>query len=208
MALSSGLSTPKGSRFSYLSAVKNAFGNDIDYAMLIKVYCNTEEALQSGCLLSVRTQAINGSPDPDHISMSYVERSNLTMRMNMRRFTRFTNGFREKIENHAAQIAIFMMMYNFGRKHMTLGTTPAVKAGIADHIWTWRKSLAFLKTAKGSQRESNCTTTKFREQGENRDGVDKVLVFLCRGAAVGGQAGAAGRGGWLAGSGAGHRFSL
>lgn len=90
-------------------------------------------------------QAVRGNPDPDHISTSYVERQNLTMRMSMRRFTRLTNAFSKKVENHAAAIAIYMMTYNFHRKHMTLGTTPAVKAGIADHIWSIEEIIGLLE---------------------------------------------------------------
>jgi IS1 family transposase len=132
----------------YLNAVKNAFGSDIDYAMLIKVYGNAEEGhkrYSPAVCLGCERKAIEGNPDSDHISTSYVERANLTMRMNMRRFTRLTNGFSKKVENHTAQIAIFMMMYNFGRKHMTLGTTPAVKAGIADHIWSIEEIIGLLE---------------------------------------------------------------
>jgi IS1 family transposase len=111
----------------YLKAVKDAFGNDIDYAMLIKIYGNPAEGQKryspAECLGCER-QTIKGQPNPEFISTSYVERQNLTMRMSMRRFTRLTNGFSKKLENHAAQVAIYVLDYNFRRKHMSLKTTP------------------------------------------------------------------------------------
>ena len=87
-------------------------------------------------VLSEEVRIVQGDPDPGRISTSYVERQNLTMRMGMRRFTRLTNGFSKKIENHAAAIALHFMWYNFGRKHQTLKTTPVMAAGIADHVWS------------------------------------------------------------------------
>jgi IS1 family transposase len=133
----------------YLNAVDRAFGENIDYAMLVKIYGEIDTEGQRryspATCIGCETHTITGSPDPDHISTSYVERSNLTMRMSMRRFTRLTNGFSKKVENHAEQIAIFMMVYNFQRKHMTLGTTPAIKAGIADHIWTVEEIIGLLE---------------------------------------------------------------
>jgi IS1 family transposase len=132
----------------YLTAVDSAFNGAIDYAMLIKVYGNEPEGhkrYSPAICISCETRGITGNPDPQHISTSYVERANLTMRMNMRRFTRLTNAFSKKVENHAASIALYMMHYNFGRKHMTLGTTPAVKAGIADHIWSIEEIIGLLE---------------------------------------------------------------
>lgn len=133
----------------YLNAVKSAFGTEIDYAMLVKIYGEVDTEGQRryspATCIGCETHGVTGNPDPLHISTSYVERSNLTMRMQMRRFTRLTNGFSKKLENHAAQIAIFMMVYNFQRKHMTLGTTPAVKAGIADHIWSVEEIIGLLE---------------------------------------------------------------
>jgi hypothetical protein len=90
-------------------------------------------------------QEVLGRPDPKHVSTSYIERANLTMRMSMRRFTRLTNGFSKKIENHSAAVALYMMFYNFGRKHMTLGTTPAVKAGLTDHVWSVEEIIGLLE---------------------------------------------------------------
>jgi len=132
----------------YLNAVDRAFRGDIDYAMLVKVYCNEPEGQKRyspAVCLSCERHGITGRPDPDHISTSYVERQNLTMRMSMRRFTRLTNGFSKKLENHGASVALYMMAYNFQRKHMTLGTTPAVAAGIADHIWSIEEIVGLLE---------------------------------------------------------------
>jgi IS1 family transposase len=123
----------------YLSAVEDTFGADIDYAMLVKLYGNSPEGetrySPAKCLGAV-PQTIAGNPDPEHISTSYVERQNLTMRMSMRRFTRLTNGFSKKLANHIAAISIHYMYYNFGRIHKTLRCTPAMAAGTTDHIWT------------------------------------------------------------------------
>lgn len=123
----------------YLMAVDRAFGEQIDYAQLVKIYGSDPEGQKrhspAQCI-GTRVTPIVGEPDPDHISTSYVERSNLSIRMGTRRFTRLTNALSKKIENHAAAVALFLMWYNFGRKHETLGTTPAVKAGITDHIWS------------------------------------------------------------------------
>ena len=94
--------------------------------------------------IGAEKQARIGEPDFDKISTSYVERQNLTMRMGMRRFTRLTNGFSKKVENHAAAIALHFMWYNFGRNHQTLKTTPAMAAGISDHVWSVSKIVSLL----------------------------------------------------------------
>lgn len=123
----------------YLSAVEDTFGADIDYSMLVKLYGPSPDgetryspAKCVGCI----PQPIMGNPDPAFISTSYVERQNLTMRMSMRRFTRLTNGFSKKLANHVAAISLHYMYYNFGRIHKTLRCTPAMAAGISDHIWS------------------------------------------------------------------------
>ncbi|MQA30284.1 MAG: DDE-type integrase/transposase/recombinase [Luteitalea sp.] len=123
----------------YLAAVEDAFGDNVDYAMLVKLYGSSGEnetryspAKCLGCI----PHDITGSPDPKHISTSYVERQNLTMRMSMRRFTRLTNGFSKKLENHAAMVALYFMYYNFARIHQTLRVTPAMEAGIASRAWS------------------------------------------------------------------------
>ncbi len=124
---------------AYLTAVDRAFWNDIDYAMLVKVYGESaegEKRYSPAIAMACEKHEIKSQSDPDHISTSYVERQNLTMRMSMRRFTRLTNALSKKVENHAAAVALHFMWYNFGRKHPTLKTTPAMAAGIADHIWS------------------------------------------------------------------------
>jgi len=128
---------------AYLEAVEGAFGCDIDYAMLIKIYGASQEEVRyspAECLGS-ETKIISGNPDRKHISTSYVERQNLTMRMSMRRFTRLTNGFSKKIENHGYAVAIHYMHYNFCRIHKSLRITPAMEAGITDHVWTIEEML-------------------------------------------------------------------
>jgi IS1 family transposase len=135
----------------YLVAVDRAFGEEIDYAMLVKIYGESPEPQKRyspATCIGCERHSVTGNPDPDHISTSYVERQNLTMRMSMRRFTRLTNGFSKKLENHGASVALYMMYYNFGRKHQTLGTTPAVKAGVADHIWSVEEIISLLETVE------------------------------------------------------------
>jgi hypothetical protein len=122
----------------YLNAVDNAFGSDIDYAMLIKIYGETNESEKryspAECIGCER-KTIMGNPDSKHISTSYVERQNLTMRMHMRRYTRLTNGFSKKLENHIAAVALHFMYYNFIKIHSTLRCTPAMAAGVTDRLW-------------------------------------------------------------------------
>jgi IS1 family transposase len=124
----------------YLEAVEAAFGADVDYSMLVKLYGTDErpgEARYSPAVcIGTRTVCCSGDPDPRHISTSYVERQNLTMRMSMRRFTRLTNGFSKKVENHVAAVALHFMHYNFARVHKSLRITPAMAAGVSDHVWT------------------------------------------------------------------------
>jgi len=132
----------------YLAAVEDAFGADIDYAMLIKVYgadTNPEKRYSPAVCLGCKVQEVTGAPDPKYISTSYVERQNLTMRMSMRRFTRLTNAFSKKLENHAATVALYFMYYNFARVHQTLRVTPAMEAGLADHVWSIHEIVALLK---------------------------------------------------------------
>ena len=121
----------------YLEAVEGAFGSEIDYATLSKIYESTQEETRYSPAKCVgcETKRIMGDPDPDHISTSYVERQNLSMRMGMRRFTRLTNAFSKKIENHAYSIALYYMHYNFAKIHKTLRVTPAMEAGVANHVW-------------------------------------------------------------------------
>ncbi len=131
----------------YLAAVEDAFGSDIDYAMLQKLYGSdpsAEKRYSPAQCIGTRCEVVTGDPDPKHISTSYIERQNLTMRMSMRRFTRLTNGFSKKVENHAAAVAIHFMHYNFARVHQTLRVTPAMEAGVADHIWTLEEIVGLL----------------------------------------------------------------
>jgi IS1 family transposase len=124
---------------AYLEAVEDAFGSEIDYGMLVKLYGappETEARYSPAICLSAHKSVIQGHPDFAHISTSHVERQNLTMRMSMRRFTRLTNAFSKKIENHEHAIALNFMYYNFARIHQTLRVTPAMEAGISDHVWT------------------------------------------------------------------------
>jgi len=123
----------------YLTAVEDAFGGDIDYSMLVKLYGSSgdgETRYSPAKCLGCIPQPVTGDPDPKHVSTSYVERQNLTMRMNIRRFTRLTNAFSKKVENHAHSVALFYMHYNFARIHQSLRVTPAMEAGIAQHVWS------------------------------------------------------------------------
>lgn len=103
-----------------------------------------EKRCSPAVCIGTKQETIVGSPDPKHISTSYVERQNLTMRMSMRRFTRLTNAFSKKVENHAAAIALYFMFYNFGRVHQTLRVTPAMEAGVASHVWTVEEIVGLL----------------------------------------------------------------
>ena len=123
---------------AYIGAVEDAFGIDIDYAQLVKVYGPTITApgrYSPAECTGTRIRRVAGDPDGAHVSTSYVERSNLTMRMHMRRFTRLTNGFSKKVENHAHAVALHMMYYNFVRIHKTLRVTPAMAAGVTERLW-------------------------------------------------------------------------
>jgi hypothetical protein len=120
---------------------------EIDYAMLNKVYRSNPEGqtrYSPAACIGTSSNVISGNPKAEHISTSYVERQNLTMRMSMRRFTRLTNAFSKKLENHAAMVALYFMYYNFGRVHQTLRVTPAMEAGIAQHVWSIEEIVALL----------------------------------------------------------------
>lgn len=121
----------------YVDAVDAAFGRKIDYAMIRKVYGfdQDEKRYSPAKIVTTQTEVIKGSPDPRHISTSYIERQNLTMRMGIRRFTRLTNGFSKKLENHACAVALHFVHYNFCRIHKTLRVTPAMAAGVSAHVW-------------------------------------------------------------------------
>lgn len=132
---------------AYLNAVEDAFGAGVDYAMLVKIYGNESEGQRRyspPVVIETRREVVTGNPDMDLVSTSYVERQNLTMRMSMRRFTRLTNAFSKKVENHAHAVALHFMYYNFGRIHKTLRVTPAMAAGVSDHVWSMEEVVALI----------------------------------------------------------------
>lgn len=123
----------------YLDAVEDAFGASVDYAMIQKIYASDpkdERRYSPAVCIGCKKMRVQGDPDPKHVSTSYVERQNLTMRMSMRRFTRLTNAFSKKLENHSAALGLYFMHYNFARIHKTLRVTPAMAAGVSDHLWS------------------------------------------------------------------------
>lgn len=134
----------------YLNAVDYAFGVDVDYAMLEKHYGsfvnsgNAAHRYTPAKITSAKRITITGDPHPRHISTSYIERQNLTMRMHMRRFARLTNAFSKKIENHAHSVALHFMYYNFCKIHQTLRVTPAMEAGLSDHVWSIDELLGII----------------------------------------------------------------
>jgi len=140
----------------YAEAVEDVFGSEIDYAMLVKLYGasgeNPESRYSPASCIECRTGVLSGDPDPKHISTSYVERQNLSMRMGMRRFTRLTNGHSKKVENHGHQVALYFMHYNFCRVHSTLRVTPAMEARLTDHVWTLEELCALLPEKKPNAR--------------------------------------------------------
>jgi IS1 family transposase len=130
----------------YVDAVEEAFGCGIDYAQLHKVYASTQEETRysPAVCLGCERKTVMGNPDPDHISTSYVERQSLSMRMHMRRFTRMTTAFSKKVENLAYHVALCFIYSNFCRVHQTLRVTPAMEAGVADHVWEVEEILSMM----------------------------------------------------------------
>jgi IS1 family transposase len=125
---------------AYLEAVEGAFGDDVDFAQLVKLYGEAPEAFKgryspAECK-GIRKTRVTGDPDRRHVSTSYVERQNLTMRMSMRRFTRLTNGFSKKLDNHMHALALYFAFYNFCRIHKSLKVSPAMAAGVSDRVWS------------------------------------------------------------------------
>lgn len=134
---------------AYAMALENTFGADVDFAMLVKLY---GEAVEQGperkyspsVCIGTQVHVMTGDPDADHISTSYVERQNLTMRMHMRRFTRLTNGFSKKFENHVWMVALYTVFYNFCKVHKTLRVTPAMEAGLMDRVLTFEDVVTII----------------------------------------------------------------
>jgi IS1 family transposase len=134
---------------AYLEAIEGAFGADVDYAQLVKLYGDAPESAKgryspAECT-GIKKTVIEGEPDDKYISTSFVERQNLTMRMHMRRFTRLTNGFSKKVEQHANAVALHFMYYNFCRIHRTLRVTPAMAAGVTDRLWEVKDIVALIE---------------------------------------------------------------
>ena len=142
---------------AYLEAVEGAFGADVDYAQLVKLYGASPEGptrrYSPAECTGAKKVPIEGAPDPKHISTSYSERQNLTIRMHMRRFTRLTNAFSKKVENHAYAVALHMMYYNFVRIHQKLRVTPAMAAGVSDKLWEIGDIATLVKNATAPARK-------------------------------------------------------
>lgn len=159
---------------AYLEAVEDAFGADIDYAQLQKIYgasMEPERQYSPAKCIGCDMKVVSGNPDPKHVSTSYVERQNLSMRMGMRRFTRLTNGFSKKAENHCHAVALYFLYYNFGRVHQTLRVTPAMEAGLSDHVWSVEEIcnlLAPKKAASSIQTNEKSLILKALAHGETR----------------------------------------
>ena len=139
---------------AYAEAVEGAFGMDVDYAMLIKLYGapsdRPDTRYSPAQCIGIRTGILSGNPDREHISTSYVERQNLNLRMGVRRFTRLTNAFSKKFENHCHMVAIYHAYYNFCRVHQTLRVTPAMEAGLTDHVWSLEELVGLLEQETAS----------------------------------------------------------
>lgn len=141
---------------SYLEAVEGTFGDDIDFAQLIKIYGEAPTGAQTRYspppCVGTQKRRIAGNPDPALVSTSYVERQNLTMRMSMRRFTRLTNGFSKKLDNHIHALALYFAHYNFCRIHKTLKVSPALAAGITEKLWTLADIVSLIDAREESSR--------------------------------------------------------
>lgn len=153
---------------AYLEAVEGAFGGDVDYAMLIKIYGDAtglkghEKKYSPAECTGIRKDRISGNPDRALVSTSHVERQNLTMRMHMRRFTRLTNAFSKKVENHEYAVALHFMYYNFVRTHQTLRMTPAMAAGLTDRLWDVSDLVAIID----AEEEAPKARGPYKKQGE------------------------------------------
>jgi hypothetical protein len=139
----------------YMGAVEIAFGENVDYAQIHKIYGAPSEdearRYSPSRIIGCDMKTVIGEPDYRHVSTSFVERQNLTMRMSMRRFTRLTNGFSKKIDNHAHSVALHFMYYNYCRVHKTLRVTPAMEAGLTDHVWSMEELAGLLDSSSNRQ---------------------------------------------------------
>ena len=132
----------------YLPAVADAFGTEVDYAQLVKIYGEgpkTEARYSPAQCMGAKRAVVTGNPETAHISTSFIERSNLTLRMGNRRFTRLTNAFSKKVENHEHMLALFFMYYNFCKIHQSLRVTPAMEAGVSSHVWSLEEIIGLLE---------------------------------------------------------------
>ena len=152
--------------YAYVEAIEGAFGGDVDYAQLIKLYGpapEQEKRYSPAQCNGTRLMRVQGKPDKAHVSTSFAERQNLTMRMSMRRFTRLTNAFSNKLENHMHAISLHYMYYNFGRIHQSLRVTPAMEAEITDHVWSLEEIADLVKDEtpkkRGPYKESHYPLT-------------------------------------------------
>lgn len=157
---------------AYLEAVEGAFGGDVDYAMLVKILGASPESLNgryspAECT-SIRKERIEGDPDPKHISTSYAERQNLTMRMQMRRFTRLTNAFSKKFENHMHMVAIYTVWYNYVKQHKSFkGLSPAMAAGVSDTPWSVKDMAEMIDATLRRRDRAGHTKSKSRRKLRN-----------------------------------------
>jgi len=150
-ALGNRVQLTTGGHKAYLEAVEEAFGKEIDYAMLVKIYGEDEKPegqrrYSPSQFVASEKRRISGNPDVDEVSTSFVERQNLTMQMHMRRFTRLTNAFSKNMENHMHAVSLHFIFYNFCRIHKSLRVTPAMEAGIDDHVWTLEEVVMMADT--------------------------------------------------------------
>jgi IS1 family transposase len=153
---------------AYLNAVEEAFGDDVDYAQLVKLYGEAPEAFKGryspAQCVGARKEAVTGNPDKAHVSTSYVERSNLSIRMHSRRFTRLTNAHSKKFENHAWAVALHVMFYNFVRMHSTLRMSPAMAAGVSDRLWDMKDIVALIDAREAPAKKRGPYMTKARRE--------------------------------------------